>query len=120
MINSTFRLLNLLKNKKSVCGREVSHVDACIEDWYQAMSVNVRAQYYASKLIAANMIESGTKWNVINHISQAGGRRIVTFGQYGISQMFINGLKFRMSQELALYSIRENAISRDVTETSET
>lgn len=84
------------------------------------MNVNVRAQYYASKLVAAHMIEHGIEGNIINHSSQAGDRRTGPLGQYGISKTSINGLTWRMVQELAEHGIRMYAISTDVTETAQT
>jgi NAD(P)-dependent dehydrogenase (short-subunit alcohol dehydrogenase family) len=115
-----FAEIDLLVNNAAVWPQEESLVEADIKDWNWTMSVNVRAQYYASKIVAAHMIEQGIEGNIINHSSQAGDRRTGPFGLYGISKTSINGLTWRMAQELAEYGIRMNAISTDVTETAQT
>ncbi len=109
--------IDLLVNNAAVWPEEESLVDASIEDWDFTMDVNVRAQYYASKLVAAHMIEQGIKGTIVNHTSQTGDRRTGRRGLYGISKTSINGLTWRMAHELADHGIRMNAISTDVTET---
>lgn len=113
----TFSEIDLLVNNAAVWPREHSLVDASLEDWDFAMDVNVRAQFYASKLVAAHMIEHGIEGNIVNHTSQTGDRRTGDRGLYGISKTSINGLTWRMAAELAEHGIRVNAISTDVTET---
>jgi NAD(P)-dependent dehydrogenase (short-subunit alcohol dehydrogenase family) len=115
-----FGRIDLLVNNAAVWPDESSLVDAEIETWDRTMAVNLRAQYYASKRIAAHMIEEGVRGSIINHTSQAGDRRTGPFGLYGISKTAINGLTWRMAQELAEHGIRMNAISTDVTETAQT
>jgi NAD(P)-dependent dehydrogenase (short-subunit alcohol dehydrogenase family) len=83
------------------------------------MNVNVRAQFYAAKRVARHMIDEGIEGCIINHTSQAGDRRTGPFGLYGISKTSINGLTWRMAQELAEHGIRMNGISTDVTETAQ-
>lgn len=112
-----FGEIDLLVNNAAVWPREESLVEASIEDWDFAMDVNVRAQYYASKLVAAHMIEEGIEGAIVNHTSQTGDRRTGRRGLYGISKTSINGLTWRMSHELAEHGIRMNAISTDLTET---
>lgn len=115
-----FGQIDLLVNNAAMWAREPSLVEASLEDWNSTMDVNVRSQYYASKLVATHMIEQGIEGSIINHTSQAGDRRTGTFGFYGISKTAINGLTWRMAQELAEHGIRMNAISTDVTETYQT
>ncbi|MFC6964247.1 SDR family NAD(P)-dependent oxidoreductase [Halocatena marina] len=112
-----FGEIDLLVNNAAVWPREKSLVEAPIEDWNFAMDVNVRAQYYTAKLVAAHMIEQGIEGSIINHTSQTGDRRTGRRGFYGISKTAINGLTWRMAHELADHGIRMNAISTDVTET---
>ncbi|WP_135304989.1 SDR family NAD(P)-dependent oxidoreductase [Haloarcula amylovorans] len=115
-----FGEIDLLVNNAAVWPEEASLVEASLEDWDTTMNINVRAQYYASKLVAAHMIEAGIEGSIVNHTSQAGDRRTGLFGFYGISKTSINGLTWRMAQELAEHGIRMNAISTDVTETAQT
>jgi NAD(P)-dependent dehydrogenase (short-subunit alcohol dehydrogenase family) len=112
-----FGEIDLLVNNAAVWPREESLVEASVEDWNFAMDVNVKAQYYASKLVAAHMIEHGIKGSIVNHTSQTGDRRTGRRGFYGISKTAVNGLTWRMAHELAEHGIRMNAISTDVTET---
>lgn len=112
-----FGEIDLLVNNAAVWPEEASLVDASIEDWDFTMDVNVRAQYYASKLVADHMIEERIKGTIVNHTSQTGDRRTGRRGLYGISKTSINGLTWRMAHELADHDIRMNAISTDLTET---
>ncbi|MFC6614489.1 SDR family NAD(P)-dependent oxidoreductase [Halopenitus salinus] len=115
-----FGEIDLLVNNAAVWPREGTLVESSIDQWDMAMDVNVRAQYYASKLVAEHMIDHDVAGNIINHTSQAGDRRTDAFGLYGISKTAIKGLTWRMAQELAEEGIRMNAISTDVTETYQT
>jgi len=112
-----FGEIDLLVNNAAVWPREESLVDASIDDWNFAMDVNVRAQYYASKLVATHMIEEGIEGSIINHTSQTGDRRTGRRGFYGVSKTSVNGLTWRMAHELAEHGIRMNAVSTDLTET---
>ncbi|WP_227377658.1 SDR family NAD(P)-dependent oxidoreductase [Haladaptatus halobius] len=112
-----FGEIDLLVNNAAVWPHEESLVKASIEDWNFAMDVNVRAQYYASKLVAAHMIEHGIEGSIVNHTSQTGDRRTGRRGLYGITKTAINGFTWRMAHEIAEHGIRMNAISTDVTET---
>ncbi|MDR9381397.1 MAG: SDR family oxidoreductase, partial [Natronomonas sp.] len=55
-----FGEIHLLVNNAAVWPQEESLVEADLEDWNWTMNVNVRAQYYASKLVAAHMIALGS------------------------------------------------------------
>lgn len=114
-----FGEIDLLVNNAAVWPDEESLVDSDLEQWDQTMAVNVRAQYYAAKRVARHMIDEGIEGCIVNHTSQAGDRRTGSFGLYGISKTSINGLTWRMAQELAEHGIRMNAISTDVTETAQ-
>lgn len=117
---SEFGKIDLLVNNAAVWPEEESLVDAAVEQWDHTMAVNVRAQYYAAKRVAQHMIEQDIEGCIVNHTSQAGDRRTDQFGLYGISKTSINGLTWRMAQELAEHGIRMNAVSTDLTETSQT
>lgn len=112
-----FGEIDLLVNNAAVWPREESIVEASLEDWEYAIDVNVRSQFYASKLVAQHMIENGIEGAIVNHSSQTGDRRASGRGLYGISKTAINGLTWRMAHDLAHHGIRMNAISTDVTET---
>ena len=109
--------VSILVNNAAVWPREGSMLDATLEDWNHTMDVNVRAQFYASQLVAKNMVEHDISGCIINHTSQTGDRRTGDRGFYGISKTAINGLTWRMAINLASSGIRVNAISTDVTET---
>ncbi|MDT3436007.1 glucose 1-dehydrogenase [Haloarcula sp. 1CSR25-25] len=115
-----FGRIDLLVNNAAVWPEEESLVDSDVEQWDHTMAVNVRAQYYAAKRVARHMIDEGIEGCIVNHTSQAGDRRTGPFGLYGISKTAINGLTWRMAQELAEHGIRMNAVSTDVTETAQT
>jgi NAD(P)-dependent dehydrogenase (short-subunit alcohol dehydrogenase family) len=111
-----FGQVTVLVNNAAVWPREGSMVEATLEDWNFAMNVNVRAQFYASKLVAEHMIEEGIEGSIVNHTSQTGDRRTGGRGLYGISKTAINGQTWRMAHDLAEYGIRMNAVSTDMTE----
>ncbi|MDS0276717.1 glucose 1-dehydrogenase [Halomicroarcula sp. S1AR25-4] len=115
-----FEQIDLLVNNAAMWPREESLVEATLDQWDTTMNVNVRSQYYAAKLVAEHMIAEDIEGCIVNHTSQAGDRRTGPFGLYGISKTSINGLTWRMAQELAEHGIRMNAISTDVTETAQT
>lgn len=108
--------IDILVNNAAVWPEEASMVDAPLEDWELAMNVNVRAQYYASKLVARHMIERGVEGSIVNVTSQTGDRRTGGRGLYGASKTAVNGLTWRMGHELAENGIRMNAVSTDVTD----
>lgn len=114
-----FGRIDLLVNNAAVWPEEESLVDSETEQWDHTMAVNVRAQYYAAKRVARHMIDEDIEGCIVNHTSQAGDRRTGPFGLYGISKTSINGLTWRMAQELAEHGIRMNAVSTDVTETAQ-
>ena len=114
-----FGRIDLLVNNAAVWPEEESLVESTVDQWDHTMAVNVRAQYYAARRVARHMIDEGIEGCIVNHTSQAGDRRTGTFGLYGISKTSINGLTWRMAQELADHGIRMNAISTDVTETAQ-
>jgi NAD(P)-dependent dehydrogenase (short-subunit alcohol dehydrogenase family) len=111
-----FGEIDLLVNNAAVWPREDSMVTASLEDWDYTMDVNVRAQFYAAKLVAEHMIETGNEGSIINHSSQTGDRRSGPRGLYGVSNTAINGLTWRMAHDLAPHGIRMNAVSTDLTE----
>lgn len=112
-----FGEIDLHVNNAAVWPREDTMVEASLEDWNYTMNVNVRAQFYAAKLVAQHMIKQDINGNIINHTSQTGDRRSGPRGLYGVSKTSINGLTWRMAHELAQNGIRMNAISTDATET---
>lgn len=108
--------VTILVNNAAVWTEEASMIEAGLEDWDLTMDVNVRAQYYASKLVSMQMIEQGVEGSIINLTSQTGDRRTGGRGFYGVSKTAINGLTWRMAHDLAPHGIRMNAVSTDVTE----
>ncbi|NUB93422.1 SDR family oxidoreductase [Haloterrigena sp. SYSU A121-1] len=108
--------IGILVNNAAVWPDEASMVDAPLEDWDATMRVNVRAPYYATKLVARHMIERGVEGSIVNVTSQTGDRRTGGRGLYGTSKTAVNGLTWRMAHELARDGIRMNAVSTDVTD----
>ena len=114
-----FGTIDLLVNNAATWPREGSALDADLADWDRTMAVNVRSQYYASVLAARHMVEHDVAGNVINVTSQTGDRRTGDRGLYGISNTAVNGLTWRLAADLAQDGIRVNAVSTDVTESSQ-
>ena len=112
-----FGSVDVLVNNAAMWPREESLINATLEEWEQTIAVNVRSQFYASKLVAAHMIEYDVKGSIVNVTSQTGDRRCGGRGLYGISNTAINGLTWRMAHDYARHGIRVNAVSTDVTET---
>ncbi|WP_265110742.1 SDR family NAD(P)-dependent oxidoreductase [Halosolutus halophilus] len=111
-----FGTVAILVNNAAVWPEEESMVTADLEDWEFTMAVNVRAQYYASKLVGQHMVEEEIEGSIVNITSQTGDRRTGGRGFYGASKTAVNGLTWRMAHDLAQEGIRMNAISTDVTE----
>lgn len=114
-----FGTVTMLVNNAAVWPEETSMVDASLDDWDTTMGVNVRAQFYAAKLVAAHMIEEGIGGCIVNHSSQTGDRRSGPRGLYGVSKTAVNGLMWRMAGELAEHGIRLNAVSTDMTRSAQ-
>lgn len=110
-----FGEIDVLVNNAAVWPEEESMVAAPLEDWEFTMNVNVRSQFYASKLVARHMIERDVGGSIVNVTSQTGDRRTGGRGLYGASKTAINGLTWRMAYDLAQEGIRMNAVSTDVT-----
>ena len=108
--------ISILVNNAAMWPREASMIEASLEDWNDTIAVNVRSQFYASKLIATHMIEHDLAGSIINHTSQTGDRRCGGRGLYGTSKTAINGLTWRMAHDYARHGIRVNAVSTDVTD----
>ncbi|MFP8953469.1 SDR family NAD(P)-dependent oxidoreductase [Natrialbaceae archaeon A-arb3/5] len=111
-----FDEISVLVNNAAVWPEEESMIAASLEDWEFTMNVNVRSQYFASKLVAQHMIERDIDGSIVNVTSQTGDRRTGGRGLYGASKTAINGLTWRMAHDLAQEGIRMNAVSTDVTE----
>jgi NAD(P)-dependent dehydrogenase (short-subunit alcohol dehydrogenase family) len=114
-----FGTIDLLVNNAAVWPMEDNLVEASLMDWEHTIDVNVKSQYYTSQLVAQHMIHNDIEGNIINVTSQTGDRRTGGRGIYGISNTAINGLTWRMAHDLAEFGIRVNAVSTDVTETSQ-
>ena len=112
-----FGELDLLVNNAAVWPMEAAMIDADLDDWDHTIDVNVRAGFYASKLVARHMIDAGVEGAIVNVTSQTGDRRTGNRGLYGISNTAVNGLTWRMAGELAEHGVRMNAVSTDLTDT---
>jgi NAD(P)-dependent dehydrogenase (short-subunit alcohol dehydrogenase family) len=110
-----FGEIDLLVNNAAMWPREQSMIEASIEDWNATIDVNVRSQFYASKLVAEHMLANDVRGNIINMSSQTGDRRSGPRGLYGVSNTAVNGLTWRMAYDYAEAGIRVNAISTDMT-----
>lgn len=108
---SEFGEIDLLVNNAAVWPGEESMVSADLSDWDFAMDVNVRSQFYASKLVAEHMIRTDTAGSIVNITSQTGDRRAGGRGLYGVSKTAINGLTWKLAHDLAPHGIRVNAVS---------
>lgn len=118
-VTDVFGQVDLLVNNAAVWPEEDSMVEASLETWDWTMAVNVRAQWYASMLVANRMIDDEIRGNIVNVTSQTGDRRTGGRGFYGVSNTAVNGLTWRMAHDLAEFGIRVNAISTDMTDTSQ-
>lgn len=114
-----FGQIDLLVNNAATWPMEDSMIDASLEDWDTTMAVNVRSQFYASQLVAQHMIEHDVSGSIVNITSQTGDRRTGGRGLYGVSNTAVNGLTWRLAHDLAQHGIRVNAVSTDVTESSQ-
>ncbi|WP_123624184.1 SDR family NAD(P)-dependent oxidoreductase [Halorubrum sp. CSM-61] len=114
-----FGTIDVLVNNAAVWPEEDSMVDASLDDWDYTMNVNVRSQYHASKLVASHMRDAGIEGAIVNITSQTGDRRSGRGRLYSVSNSAVNGLTWRMAHELAGEGIRMNAVSTDVTRTSQ-
>jgi NAD(P)-dependent dehydrogenase (short-subunit alcohol dehydrogenase family) len=114
-----FGTIDVLVNNAAVWPEEESMVEASLDDWDYTMNVNVRSQYHASKFVADHMQEMGIEGAIVNVTSQTADRRSGRGRLYSASNTAVNGLTWRMAHELADKGIRMNAVSTDITETSQ-
>lgn len=112
---NAFGEIDLLVNNAAVWPDEASMIDATLDDWDRTMDVNVRAQFYASQLVAEHMLTADVEGSIINISSQTGDRRSGARGLYGVSNTAVNGLTWKLAVEYADAGIRVNAISTDMT-----
>jgi 3-oxoacyl-[acyl-carrier protein] reductase len=112
-----FGELDLLVSNAAVWPMEGAMIDADLDEWEHTMNVNVRAGFYASKLVSRHMIDADIEGSIVNVTSQTGDRRTGNRGLYGVSNTAVNGLTWRMAGELAEHGIRMNAVSTDLTDT---
>lgn len=111
--------VDVLVNNAAVWPEEESMVEASLDEWDYTMNVNVRSQYHASKLVAEHMQKKGIEGAIVNVSSQTGDRRSGRGRLYSVSNTAVNGLTWRMAHELASDGIRMNAVSTDITRTSQ-
>ncbi|NHN49351.1 SDR family oxidoreductase [Halostella sp. JP-L12] len=114
-----FETVDILVNNAAVWPEEESMVEASLDDWNYTMDVNVRSQYQTSKLIADHMKKEGIDGAIVNVTSQTADRRSGRGRLYSVSNTAVNGLTWRMAHELASDGIRMNAVSTDITHTSQ-
>jgi NAD(P)-dependent dehydrogenase (short-subunit alcohol dehydrogenase family) len=114
-----FGAVDLLVNNAAVWPMEDNMVEAALEDWNRTLAVNVTAQFHASVLVARHMIQADVAGNIVNVTSQTGDRRTGGRGIYGVSNTAVNGFTWRLAHDLAGHGIRVNAVSTDLTETSQ-
>ncbi|WP_224337673.1 SDR family NAD(P)-dependent oxidoreductase [Haloprofundus halobius] len=112
-----FGEIDLLVNNAAIWPMEGEMIEANLDNWDTTMDVNVRAQFYASKLVATHMRDEGIEGSIVNVTSQTGDRRTGNRGIYGVSNSSVNGLTWRMAGELAEHGIRMNAVSTDLADT---
>lgn len=112
-----FGTIEILVNNAAVWPMEDAMIESDLQDWDTTMDVNVRAHYYASKLVAEHMKDNSIEGRIVSVTSQTGDRRTGTRGLYGVSNTAVNGLVWRMAGELAEHGIRMNAVSTDLVET---
>lgn len=112
-----FEEIDLLVNNAAIWPMEGEMLEADLKEWDATMNVNVRAQFYASKLVATHMKDLGIEGSIVNVTSQTGDRRTGNRGIYGVSNSSVNGFTWRMAGELAKHGIRMNAVSTDLTDT---
>jgi NAD(P)-dependent dehydrogenase (short-subunit alcohol dehydrogenase family) len=115
----SFDKLSILVNNAAIWPMEDEMIDASLTEWDKTMGVNVRAQFYMTKLVATHMRSAGIEGRIVNITSQTGDRRTGNRGLYGVSNTAVNGFTYRMAGELAEDGIRMNAVSTDLTETSQ-
>ena len=114
-----FDTIDLLVNNAAMWPMEENMLEAGLEDWEQTLAVNVRSQFYASVLVGQHMVEQDVQGSIVNVTSQTGDRRTGGRGLYGVSNTAVNGLTWRLAHDFAQFGIRVNAVSTDVTETSQ-
>lgn len=114
-----FDEIDLLVNNAAMWPGESSLLEASLEDWDDTMHVNVRSQFYASQLVAEHMLDADINGAIVNVSSQTGDRRGGPRGLYGVSNTAVNGLTWKLAAEYAEHGIRVNAVSTDMTRSSQ-
>jgi len=78
-------------------------------DWDVTININLKAVFFLSQKIAKHMIDSNTKGNILNIVSETGHRAAIV--PYRISKWGERGFTEGLAKELAPYGIVVNGIS---------
>jgi len=85
--------------------------------WDVTLGLNVKAVFFLSQRVAAQMKEQGTGGTIVNISSDSGWRPYLGMSAYSISKCAVQHLTAVFAQELGQYNIRCNCIAPSVTRT---
>jgi dehydrogenase/reductase SDR family protein 4 len=85
--------------------------------WDVTMGLNVKAVFFLSQRVAAQMKKQGTGGTIVNISSDSGWRPYLGMSAYSISKCAVQHVTAVFAQELGQYNIRCNCIAPSVTRT---
>lgn len=109
---AAFGTVDILVNNAGIA-RITNLLELSFEDWEATMSVNLRAPFVLSQMLAPNMIAQRSG-KIINVSSQAGSVAMDGHAAYSSSKGGLNMLTKSMAAEWGKYNIQVNAISPTV------
>ncbi len=107
---SEYGKVDILVNNSGIVGPIVTVADLKLEDWNQAMSINLTGPMLCSREVLKDMIPRASG-NIINMSSLLGKMGMVLRSTYCASKWGLNGFTQTMSMEVGKYNIRVNAIA---------
>jgi len=85
--------------------------------WDVTLGLNLKAVFFLSQRVAAQMKEQGTGGTIVNISSDSGWRPYLGMSAYSISKCAVQHVTAVFAQELGQYNIRCNCIAPSVTRT---
>lgn len=106
---SEFGQIDILLNNVGVAPANPA-IDVTESDYDTTMNLNVKAMFFASQVVAKQMIKQGSG-RIINMSSQAGSITLDDESVYCMSKAAVNHLTKNLASEWAKYHIQVNAVA---------